>query len=108
MRHHHLVVIGAGSGNAVVADSFAGLDVAIVEERRFGGPCPNAGCIPGKMPAYTAHVARTVRDARVHDVDAEPRTVRWRAARDRVLTSPYRIHPALTEVVEKALLDPDL
>ncbi|MFE2547543.1 mycothione reductase [Streptomyces sp. NPDC059355] len=84
MRHHDLVVIGAGSGNAVVDDSFAGLDVAIVEERWFGGTCLNAGCIPSKMLAYTAHVARTVRDAGAHDVDAELRTVRWRAARDRV------------------------
>ncbi|MFF1373681.1 hypothetical protein [Streptomyces virginiae] len=46
MRHHDLVVIGAGSGNAVIDDSFADLDVAIVEERWFGGTCLNAGCIP--------------------------------------------------------------
>ncbi|WP_277914786.1 hypothetical protein [Streptomyces sp. Root431] len=41
MRHHDPVVIGAGSGNAVVDDSFANLDVAIVEERWFGGTCLN-------------------------------------------------------------------
>ncbi|GLX35979.1 hypothetical protein Sros01_20520 [Streptomyces roseochromogenus] len=84
MRHHDLVVIGAGSGNAVVDDSFADLDVAIVEERWFGGTCLNAGCIPSKMLAYTAHIARTVREAGAYDVDAEPGTVRWREARDRV------------------------
>lgn len=84
MRHHDLVVIGAGSGNTVIDDSFADLDVAIVEERWFGGTCLNAGCIPSKMLAYTAHVARTVREAGAYDVDAEPRAVRWRAARDRV------------------------
>lgn len=84
MRHHDLVVIGAGSGNAVIDDSFAGLDVAIVEERWFGGTCLNAGCIPSKMLAYTAHVARTVREAGHYDVDAVPGTVRWREMRDRV------------------------
>ncbi|THA86310.1 mycothione reductase [Streptomyces sp. A0592] len=84
MRHHDLVVIGAGSGNAVVDDSFADLDVAIVEERWFGGTCLNAGCIPSKMLAHTAQVARTVREAGTHDVDAGPGEVRWRAARDRV------------------------
>ncbi|MEU8778137.1 mycothione reductase [Streptomyces sp. NPDC048606] len=84
MRHHDLVVIGAGSGNAVVDDSFADLDVAIVEERWFGGTCLNAGCVPSKMLAHTAHVARTVREAGTFDVDAAPGTVRWRAARDRV------------------------
>ncbi|WP_327739229.1 mycothione reductase [Streptomyces nojiriensis] len=84
MRHHDLVVIGAGSGNAVIGDSFADLDVAIVEERWFGGTCLNAGCIPSKMLAYTAHVARTVREAGAYDVDAELRAVRWREVRDRV------------------------
>ncbi|MET7756658.1 mycothione reductase [Streptomyces sp. NPDC005389] len=84
MRHHDLVVIGAGSGNAVVDDSFADLDVAIVEERWFGGTCLNSGCIPSKMLAYTAQVARTVREAGAYDVDAELRAVRWRQVRDRV------------------------
>ncbi|WP_407835366.1 mycothione reductase [Streptomyces sp. DSM 116496] len=84
MRHHDLVVIGAGSGNAVIDDSFADLDVAIVEERWFGGTCLNAGCVPSKMLAHTAHVARTVREAGTFDVDAELRAVRWREARDRV------------------------
>ncbi|MFD3472889.1 mycothione reductase [Streptomyces sp. NPDC058682] len=86
MRHHDLVVIGAGSGNAVIDDSFADLDVAIVEERWFGGTCLNAGCIPSKMLTYTAHVARTVREAGAYGVDAELRAVRWREVRDRVFT----------------------
>ncbi|MFJ7266432.1 mycothione reductase [Streptomyces sp. NPDC099050] len=84
MRQHDLVVIGAGSGNTVIDDSFADLDVAIVEERWFGGTCLNAGCIPSKMLAYTAHVARTVSESGTYDVDAQLLGVRWRAMRDRV------------------------
>ncbi len=84
MRHHEVIVIGAGSGNMVVDDSFAGLDVAIVEEDRFGGTCLNVGCIPSKMLAYAAEVADTVREAGRYDVDAELRGVRWTALRDRV------------------------
>ncbi|MFD9336797.1 FAD-dependent oxidoreductase, partial [Streptomyces sp. NPDC060028] len=84
MRHHDLVVIGAGSGNAVIDDSFADLDVAIVEEKWFGGTCLNAGCIPSKMFVHTADVAGTVREAATYDVDAELLDVRWRAMRDRV------------------------
>ncbi|MEU7036450.1 mycothione reductase [Streptomyces sp. NPDC046237] len=84
MRHHDLVVIGAGSGNAVVDDSMAGLDVAVVEERWFGGTCLNAGCIPSKMLAHTADVARGVREAAAFDVDAALKAVRWRDVRDRV------------------------
>ncbi|WP_306325885.1 mycothione reductase [Streptomyces venezuelae] len=84
MRHHDLVIIGAGSGNAVVDDSFADLDVAVVEERWFGGTCLNAGCIPSKMLAHTADVVRTVREAGSFDVDAVLDGVRWRDVRDRV------------------------
>ena len=84
MRHHDVVVIGAGSGNMVIDNSFAGLDVAIVEERRFGGTCLNFGCIPSKMLAYAAEVADTVRDAGRYDVGAELLGLRWTVVRDRV------------------------
>lgn len=84
MRAYDLVVIGAGSGNAVIDESFAGLDVAIVEERWFGGTCLNSGCIPSKMLVHTARVARTVAEAGTYDIDAELVAVRWRAMRDRV------------------------
>ncbi|WP_371400559.1 mycothione reductase [Kribbella sp. NBC_00662] len=84
MRHHDVVVIGAGSGNMVVGDAFAGLDVAVVEERRFGGTCLNFGCIPSKMLAYAAEVADTVRSAGRYDVDAELLGLRWTELRDRV------------------------
>ena len=61
MTHHDLIVIGTGSGNRVIDDSFADLDVAIVEqEQRFGGTCLNVGCIPTKMLAYTGEVVDTV------------------------------------------------
>ncbi|GAA1552648.1 mycothione reductase [Kribbella sancticallisti] len=79
-----MIVIGTGSGNMVVDDSFAGLDVAIVEEDLFGGTCLNVGCIPSKMLAYAAEVADSVRGAGRYDVDAELRGVRWTELRDRV------------------------
>ncbi|MCX5215234.1 mycothione reductase [Kitasatospora sp. NBC_00240] len=84
MRHHDLVVLGAGSGNAVIDERFAGLDVAVVNEGPFGGTCLNRGCIPSKMLAHTAEVADTVREAGRFDVDATLDGVRWTAVRDRV------------------------
>ncbi|GEL21512.1 mycothione reductase [Pseudonocardia sulfidoxydans NBRC 16205] len=84
MRHHDLLVIGAGSGNAVVDDSFADLDVAIVEQDRFGGTCLNVGCIPTKMLVRAADLADDVADSARLDVDAELRGIRWRDLRDRV------------------------
>jgi mycothione reductase len=85
MPHHDLVVVGTGSGNAVVDDSFSDLDVAIVEqEQHFGGTCLNAGCIPSKMLAHTAEVLDTIADAATFGVSAGPGSVRWEEVRERV------------------------
>ncbi|GAA3237241.1 mycothione reductase [Pseudonocardia petroleophila] len=84
--HHQLVVVGTGSGNTVIDDSFADLDVAIVErEERFGGTCLNVGCIPTKMLAYTAEVVDTVERSGEFGVDADLGGMRWTDVRDRVL-----------------------
>ena len=86
MTHHDLLVVGTGSGNRVIDDSFADLDVAIVEEeQRFGGTCLNVGCIPTKMLAYTGEVVDTVTDAGRFGVAAHLDGMRWPAVRERVL-----------------------
>ncbi|KMO76580.1 mycothione reductase [Mycolicibacterium chlorophenolicum] len=84
MHTYDLVVIGAGSGNMVVDDQFADLDVAIIDDRQFGGTCVNYGCIPSKMLSYTAQVADTVRTASRFGVDAGTPHMRWSDVRDRV------------------------
>ncbi|WP_263172311.1 mycothione reductase [Streptomyces sp. SCSIO ZS0520] len=84
MRRHDLLVLGAGTGNALLDDRFASLDVALVSEGPFGGTCLNAGCIPSKMLAATADVADAVRGSARHDVDARLDGVRWRAVQERV------------------------
>lgn len=62
---HDLVIIGGGPGGyaAALYGAAAGLDVAMVENRRLGGTCLNRGCIPAKELLQTAEVARTVRHA---------------------------------------------
>ena len=57
------IVIGAGQAGPYVARrlSAAGMSVAVVERRFFGGTCVNTGCIPTKTmmaSAYAAHLAR--------------------------------------------------
>lgn len=84
MRHHDLVVIGTGSGNSIVDERFAHLDVALVEHGVFGGTCLNVGCIPTKMYVYSADVAQAVRHAGRYGVDATVDKVRWTDIRDRV------------------------
>ena len=57
-----LVVLGGGPGGyaAALYGASAGLDIAMVEERRVGGTCLHCGCIPAKELLQTAEVFRTV------------------------------------------------
>jgi len=60
-----LVVLGGGPGGyaAALYGASAGMNIAMVEERRVGGTCLHCGCIPAKELLQTAEVLRTVRAA---------------------------------------------
>ena len=81
---YDLVIVGAGSGNTLPADRFAGWRIAVVEADRFGGTCLNRGCVPSKMLVYTADVAQMVRHAGRFGISAEWAGADWPAIRDRV------------------------
>jgi mycothione reductase len=83
-RSYDLVIVGAGSGNMLPGEEFAGWRIAVVEADRFGGTCLNRGCIPSKMLVYTADVARTIRDAGRFGIGAGWTGADWSAIRDRV------------------------
>jgi pyruvate/2-oxoglutarate dehydrogenase complex dihydrolipoamide dehydrogenase (E3) component len=57
------IVIGAGQAGPSLAVRLAaaGMKVAIIERKLFGGTCVNTGCMPTKTlvaSAYAAHLAR--------------------------------------------------
>ncbi len=62
-QHFDAIIIGTGQAGPSLAGRFsaAGMAVAIIERRKFGGTCVNTGCIPTKTliaSAHAAHVAR--------------------------------------------------
>jgi pyruvate/2-oxoglutarate dehydrogenase complex dihydrolipoamide dehydrogenase (E3) component len=71
------IIIGTGQAGPSLAVRLAGagMKVAIVERKFFGGTCVNTGCIPTKTmvaSAYAAHMARRAAD---FGVEAGPVTV---------------------------------
>src|SRR4249920_3367985 len=63
MRNHDPIIIGTGQAGPSLAGRLAGagMKVAIIERKLFGGTCVNTGCIPTKTmvaSAYAAHLAR--------------------------------------------------
>ncbi len=82
-RHHDLVIIGTGSGNSIPA-GFDDMDIAIVEDGKFGGTCLNVGCIPTKMYVHPADLASGARHAGALGVRAHVDAVDWPGMRDRI------------------------
>ncbi|MBF9233869.1 FAD-containing oxidoreductase [Microvirga alba] len=62
-RRFDAIIIGAGQAGPPLAGRLtdAGMSVALIERKLFGGTCVNTGCMPTKTliaSAYAAHLAR--------------------------------------------------
>src|SRR5271165_3777475 len=87
-RDFDAIIIGAGQAGPSLAGRLtdAGMTVALVERKLFGGTCVNTGCMPTKTlvaSAYAAHLARRGADYGVvldQPVRIDMRKVRSRAA----------------------------
>ena len=85
MREFDLIVIGAGSGNSILDERFAGLDVALIDNgAMFGGTCLNYGCIPTKMFVLPADFLRSPLEAAAVDVTVPTPSADWAVVRDRI------------------------
>ena len=76
-RRFDAIIIGAGQAGPPLAGRLtgAGMSVALIERKLFGGTCVNTGCMPTKTlvaSAYAAHLARRAADFGVM-FDSPPR-----------------------------------
>ena len=67
MVNYDAIVIGTGQAGPSLTGRLtaAGMKVAVIERKLFGGTCVNTGCIPTKTmiaSAYAAHLAKRSRD----------------------------------------------
>lgn len=65
------IIIGTGQSGPSLASrlSAAGMRVAVIERKRFGGTCVNNGCVPTKALVASAYVAQLARHAADYGVD---------------------------------------
>jgi pyruvate/2-oxoglutarate dehydrogenase complex dihydrolipoamide dehydrogenase (E3) component len=61
MQHFDAIIIGTGQAGPPLAARLveAGMKVAIIERKFFGGTCVNTGCIPTKTLVASAYAAST-------------------------------------------------
>src|SRR5262245_14271193 len=69
-RSFDAIIIGTGQAGPYLASRLtgAGMTVAIVERKFFGGTCVNTGCIPTKTMVASAYAAQLARRAREYGV----------------------------------------
>lgn len=105
MKTYDLIVVGAGTGNVLLAPEVAHLRSAIIEPDRFGGTCLNRGCIPSKMLVVTADAARAVAAAQRLGVHATLDKVDWPAIRARVFGRIDPLHTAAVDYRQRSGID---
>jgi pyruvate/2-oxoglutarate dehydrogenase complex dihydrolipoamide dehydrogenase (E3) component len=95
------IVIGTGQAGPALARRLdgAGMKVAVVERKYFGGTCVNTGCIPTKTLVASAAAAQAVRRAGEYGVGAGSPSVDMKAVKAR----KDRIAGASREGVEKSM-----
>lgn len=73
MPNYDAVIIGTGQAGPSLAQRLAaaGMRVAVIERKLFGGTCVNTGCIPTKAMVASAYAARIVRRAAEYGVNVE-------------------------------------
>lgn len=78
-KKYDLIVIGAGSAGSAVAKRAAkeGHRVALVERKRLGGTCLNAGCDPTKALLYIAQRLHDIEHAENYGIHVEKVSFDW-------------------------------
>ena len=84
-EHFDVIIIGGGNAgfgaSAILND--AGKTIAFIEERDFGGTCPNRGCTPKKVLVAAAHALDEIERAPVHGITVGKPTLDWAKLIDR-------------------------
>jgi glutathione reductase (NADPH) len=78
-NHYDVIIIGGGNAgfgvSALVHE--AGKSIAFIEERDFGGTCPNRGCTPKKVLVAAAHALHEIETASTHGITVGPAKLDW-------------------------------
>lgn len=89
---YDLIVIGSGAGGGVAAHILArqGKKVAIVEEERIGGECPNWGCVPTKALLRSSEMYHTAKESKKFGIRAATIGYNYHAVKNWVDIAVYR------------------
>ena len=102
-KKYDIIILGggnAGFGVSAVA-SEAGKSIAFVEQRDFGGTCPNRGCTPKKVLVAAAHALHEIETASAHHIEVSKAKLNWTKLIQREKDMISFIPDAMAGVAEK-------
>ena len=98
-----IIILGGGNAgfgvSAVAAE--AGKSIAFIEERDFGGTCPNRGCTPKKVLVAAAHALHEIESASAHGIETGPVSIDWGKLIDREKALISHVPDMMAGVAEK-------
>ncbi|WP_271855236.1 dihydrolipoyl dehydrogenase family protein [Patiriisocius marinus] len=79
IKHYDVFVIGTGTAGKTVAKdcAAAGLNVAIADNREYGGTCPNRGCDPKKVLVGATEVVQMASNLKGKGITSVPE-ISWK------------------------------
>lgn len=80
MKNYDVIVMGGGSAGFAVLEQIAHKfkKIALVENRRLGGSCPNFACVPSKALIKSAEVLHTAKTASQFGINIKDISFDWR------------------------------
>ena len=101
-RYDVIILGGGNAGFGVSAIVFeAGKNIAFIEERDFGGTCPNRGCTPKKVLVAAAHALHEIEIAGTHGIKVGKPKLDWSKLIQRTKDMIGFIPDAMAGVAEK-------
>jgi len=91
---YDVIVIGGGPAGVTAAlrSRELGASVALIERDRFGGTCTNDGCVPTRVMARAARLAREANQFANYGLNAPPPVLDFQKLLSRVQQVVYTIH----------------